>query len=130
MCHLTAGEKRGNMSRMKVRGRTTIDRMRQGAEILENVNKQKDAVKEALTNGDRRKAWRFARQLVVSQQDNSKPQQIAMSLCDLSQHAKRLGDTFLHLHFSLWAVRECASDAWAHHQVGDAYNMMGQMNER
>ena len=95
-------------------------------DILENVNKQKDAVKEALTNGDRRKAWRFARQLVVSQHDNSEPHHIAMSLCDLSQHAKRLGDTFLHLHFSLWAVRECASDAWAHHQVGDAYNMMGQ----
>ena len=97
---------------------------KRGREVLENVQKQKEAIKDLLTKGERLKAWKYTRQLVESQRSNSEPAHIAKSLCDIAQHAKLLGDISLHLRFSSWAAKEMPTDSWAYAQVGDAYRLL------
>jgi len=92
-----------------------------GNEALKNVQLQKDSIKELLNRGERALAWRYARELVQSQREKSEPKHIAMSLCDLAQHAKSLGDIDLQLNFSKWASKEMPTDPWPYAQVGDAY---------
>lgn len=96
-----------------------------GSEALKNVQLQKGSIKDLLNRGDRLRAWRYARELVESQRENSEPKHIAMSLCDLAQHAKSLGDIDLQLNFSKWASKEMPTDPWPYAQVGDAYRSFG-----
>ncbi len=96
---------------------------------FENVIKQKDAIKALIDKCDLARAMDYTRQLVESQRRHSDAEHIAMSLCDLAQHAKDRFNFGLQLEFSLWAVAENPLDAWSHAQTGDAYKLLGDMEK-
>jgi tetratricopeptide (TPR) repeat protein len=52
-----------------------------------------------------------------------------MSLCDLAQYAKQLGDYELQRDLSVWATGEDPADPWPHAQAGDALRLLGQFEQ-
>ncbi len=107
-------------------GRNGPKRTGKTRDILENINQQKTAIKELINKGDDQKAKDFIRQLVEGQRKNSDPRHIAMTLCDLSQHAKSRGDFVFQRDLALWASEEAPLDSWTQAQLGDSYRQLGQ----
>jgi tetratricopeptide (TPR) repeat protein len=100
-----------------------------GYQVYLNVEKQRNAIKVMLLEGRRELALKCIQELVESQRQNSEPEHIAKSLCDLAQYCKRLGDIQLQLQLSEWATKELPTDAWAHAQLGDAYRALGEFEK-
>jgi tetratricopeptide (TPR) repeat protein len=94
-------------------------------EAFQRAEKQKNAIKALLKEGNRDLAVRFTNQLVVEQRSTGESEHIAKSLCDLAAFAKRLGDPSLQLEFSQRAVAEAPEDTWSYGQLGDAYRGVG-----
>jgi tetratricopeptide (TPR) repeat protein len=98
-------------------------------EKLDNVTRQKDAIKALIDKGDIAKALDYTRQLVDNQKRDSEPQHIAMSLCDLAQHSKDRYNFKLQLELSTWAAAECPLDPWSQAQIADAYRQLGDFDK-
>ncbi|MFZ3138859.1 MAG: tetratricopeptide repeat protein [Thermodesulfovibrionales bacterium] len=103
-----------------------IKRRVSGFDAFQQVEKQKEAIKQLLSEGTQDLALRFTEELVASQRRNSKPEHIAKSLCDLAQFAKGLGSPELQLEFALKAVKEAPDDAWSYATLGDAYRWLSE----
>lgn len=97
-----------------------------GVDALQQTEKQKEAIKQLLSDGTKDVALRFTDDLIASQRRNGKPEHIAKSLCDLAQFAKRLGSPELQLEFALKAVAEAPDDAWSCATLGDAYRWLDE----
>lgn len=95
---------------------------------LERVNRQKDAIKRLLQEGQLDLALRYTRELVHSQR-LSDEEHVAKSLCDLSQFAKQLGNFDLQSELAEWATREAPNDAWSFAQLGDALRALGEFEK-
>jgi tetratricopeptide (TPR) repeat protein len=93
--------------------------------VFLGVNAQKDEIKRLLEEGKRDVALKYIRELIEWQRTNSQAEHISMSLCDLAQHCKLLGDYSLHLELSSWAAKEKPDDPWAYAQIGDANRLIG-----
>jgi tetratricopeptide (TPR) repeat protein len=100
-----------------------------GFDALEQVDKQKEAIKKHLRDGKQDLALRFTKDLIASQRRDSEPEHIAKSLCDLAQFAKGLGSPELQLEFALKAVAEAPGDAWSYATLGDAYRSLGEFQK-
>jgi tetratricopeptide (TPR) repeat protein len=98
---------------------------RSGHTAYTSVKAFKDAIKRLLEQGKWQWALKNTQDLIHWQRGNSEVEHISMSLCDLAQHGKKIGDLSWHLELSRWAVKEKANDSWAHAQVGDAYRLIG-----
>jgi tetratricopeptide (TPR) repeat protein len=97
--------------------------------VFQQVEKQKEGIKNILKEGKKDLALRFTEQLIASQRRNSKPEHIAKSLCDLAQFAKGLGSPELQLEFALKAVAEAPADAWSYATLGDAYRSLAKFQQ-
>jgi len=91
---------------------------------FQQVEKQKEGIKNILKEGKQDLALRFTEQLIASQRRNSEPEHIAKSLCDLAQFAKGLGSPELQREFALKAVAEAPADAWSYATLGDSYRSL------
>ena len=98
-------------------------------EAFEQAEKQREAIKALLVEGNEELALRFTEQLIAKQRIVSEPEHIAKSLCDLAQFAKGLGSPELQLEFAKKAIIEAPSDAWSYATVGDAYRGLMQYQE-
>jgi len=98
-------------------------------DILQQVEKQKEAIKKLLREGKQDLALRFTNDLIANQRHNSEPEHIAKSLCDLAQFAKRLGSPDLQLEFVLKAIAEAPDDSWSRATLGDAYRSLGEFQK-
>ncbi len=95
-------------------------------EAFQSAERQRAGIKDLLIKGNYDLALRFVDQLVRSQRDNSEARHVAMSLCDLAQFAKQLGDIELQRDLSERASREDPTDPWPLIQFGDAHRQLGQ----
>jgi tetratricopeptide (TPR) repeat protein len=95
-------------------------------DAFQRAEKQKEKIKELLSEGTQDLALRFTEELIASQRLSSKPEHIAKSLCDLAQFAKKLGSPELQLEFALKAVKEAPEDAWSYATLGDAYRWLAE----
>lgn len=93
-------------------------------EAFARAEKQREAIKQSLLDGNQELALRFTEQLINDQRRNSDPEHIAKSLCDLAQFAKRIGSPELQLEFSKRAITEAPTDAWSYATAGDAYRAL------
>ena len=96
---------------------------------LDVVNRQKDAIRKALATRDLNQARAFCADLLAYQVRNSRPEHIAMSLCDLAQSAKELGYHQLQLEWAQKAVDVAPGDGWSLAQLGDAHRCLGRWSE-
>jgi tetratricopeptide (TPR) repeat protein len=94
--------------------------------VFERVQRQKDAIKRLIRQGNESRALEYAEQLILAQKRESEPVHLAKSLCDLASFSKGLGATSLQLEFAKRAVREVPEDGWSHQQLGDAYLCVGE----
>ncbi len=94
-------------------------------DIFQQVEKQKDAIKRHLREGNQELAMRFTKDLIAGQRRDSEPEHLAKSLCDLAQFAKGLGSPELQLEFALKAIAEAPGDSWSYATLGDAYRSLG-----
>jgi len=115
--------------RSSLRSRPTKQTRVPADALLEVVNRQKDAIRNALASGDSNQARAFCADLRAYQERNSRPEHIAMSLCDLAQAAKDLGYHQLQLEWTQEAVDIAPGDAWSLAQLGDAYRCLGQWSK-
>jgi tetratricopeptide (TPR) repeat protein len=93
-------------------------------EAFTQAEKQRNAIKQLLTEGDKDQALRFTDQLIASQRVSSEPEHRAKSLCDLAQFAKKIGSPELQLEFAKRAIEEAPTDAFSYGVVGDAYRAL------
>ena len=93
-------------------------------QAFEQAEKQREAIKALLLQGNEDLALRYTEQLIVNQRLISEPEHIAKSLCDLAQFAKGIGSPELQLELAKKAVAEAPSDAWSYATVGDAYRAL------
>ncbi len=93
-------------------------------QAFEQAEKQRNAIKELLIEGNQELALRFTEQLIASQRRSSDPEHRAKSLCDLAQFAKILGSPELQLEFAKKAIAEAPTDAWSYATLGDAYRQL------
>ncbi|MBI3671134.1 MAG: hypothetical protein HY237_15305, partial [Acidobacteria bacterium] len=106
-----------------------VEGPRRDSRILEIVNKQKDAIKKLLSQGDTTRALRFVEELIEYQRGRSEDEHLAKSLCDLAQFAKGIGDNKLQMEFAYRAVGIAPTDGWSQAQLGDAYLRLGKYRE-
>ena len=91
-----------------------------------NAVKQKEGIFPLLKKGDWTKTRRYVEDLIKSQRENSEPEHVSKSLCDLAQHAKNVKNFSLQLELARRATEISVDDGWAHGQVADAYICLGQ----
>ena len=93
---------------------------------FETVNKQKEAIKSLLSEGNTDRALKYVNDLVEYQRARSEIKDLVKSLCDLAQHAKSIGDSKIQLSLAQRAVKMLPSDGWSQAQLGDAFLCLGQ----
>jgi tetratricopeptide (TPR) repeat protein len=96
------------------------------ADAFQQAEKQKEAIKKLLSEGNQDMALRFTQELIDNQRRTSKPEHIAKSLCDLAQFAKGLGSPELQLEFASKAVEEAPHDGWSYATLADAYRSLAE----
>ncbi|NQT12922.1 MAG: tetratricopeptide repeat protein, partial [Planctomycetes bacterium] len=97
--------------------------------VFERVERQKDAIELLLKRGKGNQAHRYTEQLIAFQLGNSSPQQLAMTLCDLAQRAKKIGLAEEQLAFANRAVELAPADPQTHTHRADAYKSLGCLDE-
>jgi Flp pilus assembly protein TadD, contains TPR repeats len=90
-------------------------------EIFQSVSKQKDDIKELIRLNRNALVLQNVDRLVSWQRAQSERSQLAMTLCDLAQYAKRVGDDYMQRMLARRAVAEVPEDAWSHAQLADAF---------
>jgi len=112
------------------RGRTSKTPQKQRSHrVFENVNKQKDAIKKAISERHSERASKYIDELVEYQLQRSESKDLAKSLCDLAMFAKGLGANALQLELAMRAVQVLPTDGWSQAQLGDAYHCCGRYEE-
>ncbi|MCX6634568.1 MAG: hypothetical protein NT090_05710 [Acidobacteria bacterium] len=89
--------------------------------VFENVNRQKDAIKRAISERHVDRVAKYVDDLVVYQLKRSEFIEVARSLCDLAMHAKSVGDHELQLKLAERATKILPTDGWSQAQLGDAF---------
>ncbi len=102
---------------------------RRSASIFDNITRQKEAIRRLISEGDLRRCRRFIDDLVRYQGERSTSSELAMSLCDLAMHAKKVGAHGFQLELARRAVDILPTDGWALAQLGDACLRLGQYPE-
>ncbi|MDP2996003.1 MAG: tetratricopeptide repeat protein [Bryobacterales bacterium] len=97
--------------------------------VFENVNRQKDAIKQAISEGHPDRVAKYVDDLVNYQLRRSETVDMAKSLCDLAMHAKNAGDHKLQLELAIHATEILSTDGWSQAQLGDAYLCLGRYVE-
>ena len=97
--------------------------------VFENVNKQKEAIKKAISEGRTAQVAKYVDELVAYQLKRSETEDVAKSLCDLAMHAKSVDAHALQLEFAGLATKILPSDGWSQAQLGDALLCVGRFSE-
>ncbi|MGA2325314.1 MAG: tetratricopeptide repeat protein [Bryobacteraceae bacterium] len=97
--------------------------------VFENVKKQKEAIKQAISEGRTAQAAKYVDDLVAYQLKRSEREDTAKSLCDLAMHAKSVGAHELQLKLVELATKILPSDGWSQAQLGDALLCVGRFSE-
>lgn len=87
---------------------------------LQNVKQQIVGIVEKLQDGDTKNALRFAEELVQSQKQTSSDEQIAKSLCAISQRAKDYGFIEIQEMWAREATNVAPQDARSYGHLADA----------
>ena len=95
-------------------------------DVIQIINRQKDAIRNALLAGNRAEAREYCADLVAYQERHSQASHVVKSLCDIAQTAKQLGYHDLQLEWAQRAVDLVPDDGWAHVQLGDAFRMLSR----
>jgi tetratricopeptide (TPR) repeat protein len=89
-------------------------------DVYRQVVDQKDAIRNAITEGDEARARLFLRQLIEFQQASPDGgPYLAKSLCDLAMFAKALGHFELQLELSALSTETAPEDPWTWAQLAD-----------
>jgi tetratricopeptide (TPR) repeat protein len=112
----TIGDKKGHRGKIKPH------------DAFLNALKQKQAIFPLLKKGDWTKTRRYVDDLISSQVENSDPEHISKSLCDLAQHAKTAKNFSLQLELTRRATEISVDDGWAYGQMADAYMCLAQFD--
>ena len=97
--------------------------------VFETVNKQKDAIKRLLLEGEVGRAFKYVDDLIQYQRNHSELQDVVRSLCDLAQYAKSVGAHHAQLALAERAVSAVPTDGWSQTQLGDAYLCLSRHEE-
>ncbi len=110
-------------------GEVVSQKSKRSHRVHESIKKQKETIKNLLSEGAFDRAFRYVNGLVRYQSDRSELNELAKSLCDLAQHAKSLGAHEIQLQLSQQAVETLPSDGWSQAQLGDAYRCLNQYED-
>ena len=110
-------------------GEVVSQKSKRSHRVHESIKKQKETIKNLLSEGAFDRAFRYVNSLVRYQSDRSELNELAKSLCDLAQHAKSLGAHEIQLQLSQQAVETLPSDGWSQAQLGDAYRCLNQYED-
>ena len=121
-------EEEGDFAKPR-RARRSSEKLRRSFIAFETVNKQKEAIKRLLSEGNTERAQKYVKDLVEYQKNRSEVEDLVRSLCDLAQHAKTIGDHRGQLNLARSAVEMLPSDGWSQSQLGDAYLCLGQYHD-
>ncbi|MGH9719502.1 MAG: tetratricopeptide repeat protein [Bryobacteraceae bacterium] len=97
--------------------------------VFENVNRQKDAVKQAMSDGRRDRVAQYVDNLVKYQLHRSERVDAAKSLCDLAMYAKQIQAYELQFDLASRATILLPTDGWSQAQLGDACLCTGRYDE-
>ena len=111
------------------RARRRTEKPRRSFIAFETVNKQKEAIKRLLSEGNTERVQKYVKDLVEYQKNRSEVEDMVRSLCDLAQHAKTIGDHRSQLNLARSAAEMLPSDGWSQTQLGDAYLCLGQYHD-
>ena len=99
------------------------------AEIMENVQRQKEGIVSALDNGKMALARKCTRELVKYQMAHGGGKYACKSLCDLAMVAKKAKMSEMQLEFTQEAIELKEDDGWSWAQHGDALLCNGRLDE-
>ena len=99
------------------------------AEIYKHVSTQIEGIKKHLERGNKERAQGYTNALIQSQLERHDHSYAAMSLCQLSETAKNIGDYSLQLEWAKRATDISPLDCRAFGHLADAYLNLNRLGE-